>query len=190
MTLRFSALLVAVAAAGALSCSSKDTPPTSGGAAFQLQGADPTAAGMLGSCPDSGRDFLIAQVGDDGKNKLVADGADGASMHCAIDGSHFEIKATYKDSSLSVSGSYSGNKSSDAQAIITFGSNISYQTKGTTCTVTFTTNSAGSVVDDGGKIFANFSCPALKHKTLDAACGVDVSGGSHAYFQFSNCTGF
>ena len=48
----------------------------------------------------------------------------------------------------------------------------------------------GNVVQDGGKIRTGITCKALKHKTLDAACGIDVSGGSGAFMQFSNCTGF
>lgn len=189
MNLRLTLVAALVASASTISCSSDDAPPVSGGAKFQLQLADTTAAMGLAACPDSGREFLIAIQGDDGQPKLMVDGADDARVKCQIDGSHFDLSVSNKNGSIAASGSYSGNVSSDAQVFVTFGSNNSYQTKGVPCTLTFE-NPGGSVVQDGGKIRTGIVCKALKAKTQDAACGIDVSGGSGAFMQFSNCTGF
>lgn len=189
MTLRFSALLV-VASACAIACSSAETPPVSGGARFQLQSADAMASMGLASCPDSGREFLIAILGDDGQPKLMVDGADDARVRCQIDGTHFSLNVSNKNGSITATGSYSGNVSTNAQVIVGFGTNNSYSTKDVPCTLTFEKDSGGNVVSDGGKIRAGIMCKMLKHKSLDAACGIDVSGGSGAFMQFSNCTGF
>jgi hypothetical protein len=189
MNLRFTLVAVLVASASTISCSSDDAPPVSGGAKFQLQAADSTAAMGLDPCPDAGREFLIAIQGDDGQPKLMVDGADDARVKCQIDGSRFDLSVSNKNGTITASGSYSGNVSKDAQVFVVYGSNQSYSTKGVPCTLTFE-NPGGSVVQDGGKIRAGISCPALKHKTLNAACGIDVSGASGAFMQFSNCTGF
>jgi hypothetical protein len=190
MNLRFILVAVLVASASTISCSSDDAPPVSGGAKFQLQAADSTAAMGLDTCPDSGKEFLIAIQGDDGQPKLMVDGADDARVKCQIDGSHFDLSVSNKNGTIAAAGSYSGNVSKDAQVTVVYGSNQSYSSKGgVACTLTFE-NPGGSVVQDGGKIRAGIVCPALKHKTLNAACGIDVSGGSGAFMQFSNCTGF
>lgn len=171
----------------ALSCSSEAAPTTSGGAQFTLRNAvTGDNPDKLGSCPDIGKQFTVAQRGEDGKLKLVLDGSDDARVTCKVDGTRFDVTVSRAAASMTASGTYSGTQAKDAFVQVTTDSNR-YKTIKTKCTVDIDENA-------NGRFRGRITCPLLEHATLPNACACTGEPGADevtkSYFSFANCVGF
>lgn len=171
----------------AVSCSSEAAPSVSGGAQFTLRNAaigDNPA--KLGSCPDIGTQFTVAQRGEDGKLKLVVDGADDARVSCRVDGNRFSISVSRAAAAFTASGTYTGTQSTDADVLFATDSNI-YKTRDKRCTIDIDENG-------DGRFRGRVTCPIVEHNKLPNACASTGDPGADektkTYFSFANCTGF
>ncbi len=180
-------LAVLPLAMSAFSCSSEATPTVSGGAQFTLRNAS-TADNpdKLAACPDIGGQFTVAQRGEDGKLKLVIDGADDARVTCKVDSNRFDVIVSRAAAQFVASGTISGTQSKDAFVQLATDSNR-YKTLKTKCTVDIDENAAG-------RFRGRVTCPLVEHATLPNACSTTGEAGADdktkTYFSFANCTGF
>jgi hypothetical protein len=191
--------LLTLLAVPSLSCSTKAEPVTSGGAYFQLQGGpdyDATGKAIPGkflSCPDGGKAVTISVKGSDGSDKLLVDGADGATAACTWTGNTFSVNVSNAAGTMIVGGTYSitgtncttatpcPQQSTDAHATIHF-PGATYRTVDVKCTVDFDMAQSG----DGGKLYGKVSCPKLEHTSVaGAACAINAVNGT--FFRFANC---
>lgn len=188
MNARFLAsLAVLPLALSVASCSSEATPEVSGGAQFTLRNANiADNPDKLGSCPDIGTQFTVAQRGEDGNLKLVVNGADDARVTCQVDGNHFNVSVSRLAAAFSASGNYTGTQSADATVLFATDSNL-YKTRTKKCTIDIDENA-------NGRFRGRVTCPLVEHSKLPNACASTGDPGSDGstktYFSFANCTGF
>lgn len=171
-------------AMSAFSCSSEATPTVSGGAQFTLRNAG-TADNpdKLGACPDLGQQFTVAQRGEDGKLKLVLNGADDARVVCRISDTKFDVTVSRAAASFTANGTISGGKSTDAFVQVATDTNR-YKTIKTKCTIEIDENG-------GGRFRGRVTCPLLEHATSAYACAstgeIGADDKTKTYFSFANC---
>ena len=168
------------------SCSSKETKTTSGGAHFRLN-----SAGTAGACLDPTASITISVKGEDGKDKLIPDGADGANVSCAYDDNTFHVTVSGNSGGIQADGTFSGaNKmvSADAKMLIVAGTN-KYKTPSDgskPCTITFTKKSDGALL-------GRFVCPQVDQTNAAGVCAVTALSADgftpESYFQFADCAG-
>lgn len=179
------AAVVVVPAVTMLACSSKTTKVTSGGAYFKM-GISTVAKG--GTCADPTTTVQISVKGDDGSDKLIANGADNAVISCSYDDNTFSVEAQGKDGyGIIAYGTFSGtNKMASADAKMSFivAGGTYTSPKEVPCTVTFTQKADNALT-------GRFLCGEVDHNKIPnnscAITGLDASGGPIAFFKFADC---
>ncbi len=176
--------VIAVPALCAAACSSKTTKITSGGAIYRLQTQSPSTV-PGGSCLDPTTTIRISVTGDDGGQKLIADGAENATISCTYDDSGFNVVAQQNGAGLVAFGKWATaeKKSSNAtmQFIVT---GNTYKSPSNGCTINFDPIADNSLV-------GHFVCPEVSSsKVANDVCGVQAtttSGAPFSFFRFADC---
>lgn len=151
------------------------TGTASGGAQIVLRNT------TANSCPNAGESFLAAARMADGRVKMVRNGENGAVVRCAVKATAFDVSVSIDDVGVTVTGSISGSRSTDAQVTVATPSRT-YRATTTRCTIAIQAMAAGD-------LRGTIDCPALSVEGGAGECSVtggDPSGGS--YFSFSGCS--
>jgi len=160
-------------------CSSKTTVITSGGAIIKFSNANPVVAGA--ACNLSSTVIRVSVTGDDGSEKLIADGANGATISCTYDDTAFNVVASGGGSAVTASGKFSADKRSATSVRMKFvvaGSTYTSATD-TTCTIAFDAPADNALT-------GHIICGEIdSNKLATDVCGINQLSGS--YFKFVNC---